>query len=114
MMINYNLRKFKISDSTGSGELSTDQVFIYEQKGDILTCHYSGSTVQMGQILGKVSSVDGSLIFTYHQINLEGELSSGICWSTPEFLETGKIRLYEKWQWLSGKSGGGESILEEI
>ncbi|TDK47938.1 n-acetylglutamate synthase [Algoriphagus formosus] len=114
MKTNYNQRKFKIVQTSGAGELDSDQIFVYMQKGEILTCTYSGVGVLQGNILGKVDPSTGSLIFTYHQLNDQGELSSGICQSTPEFLDSGKIRLHEKWEWLSGKKGIGESILEEI
>ncbi len=49
----------------------------------------------------------------YHQININNELMTGICVSTPEKLSNGKIRLHEKWKWTSGDQSEGESILEE-
>ena len=36
------------------------------------------------------------------------------CISTLEILETGKIRLHEKWQWPSGDKSKGESIIDEM
>ena len=39
---------------------------------------------------------------------------TGTCISTPEILETGKIRLHEKWQWTSGDKSKGESIIDEM
>ena len=39
---------------------------------------------------------------------------TGICKSTPEILEDGRIRLHEKWQWTCGGGGAGESIVEEV
>ena len=39
---------------------------------------------------------------------------TGICISKPEMTSTGKIRLYENWQWTSGDKSKGHSILEEI
>ena len=50
----------------------------------------------------------------YHQINLREELSTGICFSKPEIMDNGKIRLYESWEWTSGDKSNGNSILEEI
>ena len=114
MKINYHLRKFRIIQSSGSGELDPGQVFIYEQNGDLLTCTYSGTSVRAGHILGKVNSEDGGLFFSYHQINLHGELSGGVCESKAIVLDSGKVRLHERWKWVFGKTGSGESILEEI
>jgi hypothetical protein len=39
---------------------------------------------------------------------------TGICTSTPEEIENGKIRLHESWQWTSGNQSKGNSMLEEI
>jgi hypothetical protein len=50
----------------------------------------------------------------YHQVNTKGELMTGICFSTPEILLNGKIRLHEKWEWTSGDKSVGESIIEEL
>jgi hypothetical protein len=49
----------------------------------------------------------------YHQINDNDELMTGICFSTPEILENGKIRLHESWEWTSGDQSKGTSIIEE-
>ncbi|GAB2499899.1 n-acetylglutamate synthase [Algoriphagus taiwanensis] len=114
MKIDYNERRFKIVQTLGSGELDPNQIFVYRQEGEMLTCSYTGKGILKGHILGKVDPKDGSLVFTYHQLNDRGELSSGICRSTPTFSESQKIILHEQWEWLSGKKGVGESILEEI
>ena len=39
---------------------------------------------------------------------------TGICTSTPEICEDGKLRLMENWQWTSGDKSKGQSIIEEI
>ena len=39
---------------------------------------------------------------------------TGTCFSKPENMENGKIRLYEAWEWTSGDKSKGNSILEEI
>jgi hypothetical protein len=50
----------------------------------------------------------------YHQINFNNEIMTGKCFSKPEILSNGKIRLYETWQWTSGDFSSGTSIIEEI
>ncbi|WP_246849116.1 hypothetical protein [Aquimarina sp. U1-2] len=50
----------------------------------------------------------------YYQVNDKNELMTGICESTPEMLENGKIRLYETWRWTSGDKSQGKSVLEEV
>jgi len=39
---------------------------------------------------------------------------TGTCFSKPEIMDNGKIRLHETWKWTSGDKSKGNSILEEI
>jgi hypothetical protein len=55
----------------------------------------------------------GKIEMRYHQVNDQDELMTGICISTPEILEKGKIRLHENWEWTSGDYSKGSSIIEE-
>jgi hypothetical protein len=50
----------------------------------------------------------------YQHLNQAGTFMSGKCFSTPEILPDGRIRLHEKWQWTSGDYSSGESVIEEI
>ncbi|CAM1359876.1 n-acetylglutamate synthase [Tenacibaculum xiamenense] len=111
--MNYNNRKFKAVSSSGNSETSEDTVFLYCQKGNILTSSYNGGKIKEGHLIGLVDE-KGNIEMRYHQINKKGELMTGICFSTPEIMSNGKIRLHESWQWTSGDKSKGQSILEEI
>ena len=112
-MINYNGKIFSVVTNSENGETSDKTVFIYQQTGSILTAEYSGGKILKGQLIGLVDEY-GNIDMRYHQINDKGELTTGICQSSPEILQNGKIRLHERWQWTSGDLSKGESILEEI
>ena len=112
-MINYNNKKFRPVQNTPNGETSSDTLFIYKQEGNLLTSEYAGGEIATGHLIGLVDS-DGNIDMRYHQINLRGELMTGICRSRPELLPTGKIRLHESWEWTSGDKSKGSSVLEEI
>jgi hypothetical protein len=111
--MNYNGKKFRPISNTDNGETSTETLFHYKQIGNILTSEYSGGKIQYGHLIGLVDSA-GNIKMRYHQINDKGELMTGICTSTPEILENGKIRLHESWKWTSGDLSTGKSIIEEI
>ena len=110
--MNYNNKVFKPISNSNNSETSSDTIFEYKQVGRILTCIYSGGNVKIGQLIGNVD-VSGIIDMRYQQINQNGDLSTGICQSTPEFMPDGKIRLHEEWQWTSGDLSSGHSILEE-
>jgi hypothetical protein len=112
MQIDYNNRKFKPVSNSDNGEVSTDMVFQYQQVGNVLTCTYNGKNIIKGHVIGLVDET-GCIQMSYHQVNRDGKLMTGICSSKPELIN-GKIRLYETWQWTSGDQSEGVSILDEI
>ncbi|GAA4940076.1 hypothetical protein GCM10023314_11090 [Algibacter agarivorans] len=112
-MINYNNKIFKPVSTSKNSEVSTSTIFKYKQKGPILTCSYSNNHIVSGHLIGLVED-DGTINMRYHQINIKGELMTGICLSKPEIMTNGKIRLHESWCWTSGDKSKGTSVLEEI
>lgn len=112
-MINLNSKTFSPVENTENGEVSGKTVFHYHQDGDRVWAEYSGGSVERGHLVAIMDS-EGRLDMRYHHINIDGELMTGICSSTPEVLADGRIRFYEKWQWTSGDRSQGESIVEEF
>lgn len=111
--MNYNNRIFKVIQNSGNGETSAETIFKYKQDGNKLTSVYKGGGIVLGHLLGLVDEF-GQIEMRYHQINLMGDLMTGICYSKPTIMANGKIRLYETWEWTSGDKSKGESILEEL
>ena len=111
--MNYNGKKFKPISNTSNSETSSDTIFEYRQKGQLLTAEYSGGAIKYGHLIGLVDEM-GNIDMRYHQLNQNDELMTGLCRSTPEILPNGKIRLHEKWKWTSGDQSEGESIIEEL
>ncbi|MFT6924073.1 MAG: hypothetical protein ACJA1C_003094 [Crocinitomicaceae bacterium] len=111
-MMNYHDKQFKVVSNSDNGNVSEGMIFHYQQIGEILSCEYEGTNISEGHLIGAVDE-DGCINFRYRQLNERGEEVSGICFSTPEIMENGKIRLHESWRWTSGDQSNGESILEE-
>ncbi|SMG46701.1 n-acetylglutamate synthase [Arenibacter troitsensis] len=111
--MNYNNKKFKTILNSNNGETSSETIFEYRQKGNILTSEYQGGQIVKGQLIGLVDK-EGNIDMRYHQVNDKGELMTGVCHSRPEILSNGKIRLHENWQWTSGDRSFGTSVIEEI
>ena len=111
-MTNYNNKLFKPTSNTENGETSNETIFRYKQTGNILTAEYTGGKIIFGHLIGLVDE-NGNIEMRYHQVNIQGELMTGICHSKPEQLANGKIRLHETWQWTSGDKSKGQSIIEE-
>jgi hypothetical protein len=111
--MNYHNRKFRPISNTENGDTSSDTIFEYCQKGNILTSTYSGGKIISGHLLAIVDDM-GHINMRYHHLNIDGEMMTGVCNSTPEVMPNGKLRLHEKWKWTSGDFSEGESTLEEI
>ena len=111
-MIDYHNKTFRPVVNAANGEVSGDTVFHYKQLGNIVTADYSGGSIRLGHLVALVDA-EGCLDMRYHQVNLRGELHTGICHSVPELLPDGRLRLHESWQWTSGDGSRGESVVEE-
>jgi len=111
--INYDNRFFASIQNSESGEVSPATVFHYHQTNDLVWAEYKGGEIVFGSLIAKADD-KGNLEMRYQHLNKQGELMTGKCFSAPEILSDGRIRLYEKWQWTSGDFSAGESIIEEI
>lgn len=112
-MFNYHNKSFRPVSNTENGETSADTIFLYQQTNNILTSQYAGGRIIAGHLIGLVDG-NGHINMRYHQVNDQGELMTGTCYSVPEQLPNGKIRLHESWRWTSGDGSEGQSVLEEI
>jgi hypothetical protein len=111
--INYHGKKFASVQNSKTGEVTSETVFHYHQKDNLVWAEYEGGEIVFGTLIAKIDQ-DGKLDMRYHHLNKSGDLMTGRCHSTPEILPGGKIRLHEKWHWTSGDLSDGESIIEEI
>ncbi len=111
--MNYNNKKFRPISNSENGETTVETIFEYKQDGNILTSEYSGGQIIFGHLIGLVDA-KGNIEMRYHQVNTNGELMTGVCFSKPEITANGKIRLHEEWKWTSGDKSSGKSTLEEF
>lgn len=112
-LINYNGKRFRTIRNSDNGEVSSETIFRYYQKDQLVWADYSGGDVLKGHLIATVDN-EGILDMSYHHVNVQNELMTGICRSRPEILESGKLRLYEEWEWTCKDRTRGHSIIEEI
>ncbi len=111
--INYDNKTFASVQNSATGEVGAATRFYYHQKDDLVWAEYAGGALRFGSLVAKVTDED-CLEMRYQHLNEQDELITGKCFSTPEILADGRIRLFEKWQWTVGGLSEGESIVEEI
>lgn len=111
MDINYHNRKFRVVSH--ALEEDGDTVFHYSQKGDIVTATFEGGYIVFGNFIAVMDQM-GALDIRYSYVNVNYDLVTGICHTTPTLMADGRLRLYERWQQTSGEMKKGHTILEEI
>lgn len=110
---NYHQKKFRSVQNAANGEVSGETLFAYFQEGSIVWASYAGGDIVQGHLIATCNAA-GDLDMRYHHVNQAGVLMTGRCYSRPERLPDGRIRLYESWQWTSGNGSAGHSIIEEV
>ena len=113
MTIDYNLKIFVATQNSANGQISEEVVFQYFQKENVVWGNYEGGAIKKGNLVG-ICNEDFTLNFVYQHIDIHNHLKTGKCFSTPEILPDGRIRLYEKWQWSCDDYSEGTSIVEEV
>lgn len=99
--------------NTINGEVGEETLFQYFQQGQTVWGLYAGGDVQQGVLLGKMTA-NGDIDFNYMQVNQQGEMYSGASHAATEFLNDGRIIMYEDWAWTGNRSGEGHCVNEEI
>ncbi|MEU8434340.1 hypothetical protein AB0F18_15740 [Streptomyces sp. NPDC029216] len=110
MTIDYDGRHFR---NTGYPAGVSAPIGHYRHEGDLLWADFDGGPVRRGSLNGRVAD-DGKLEFAYTMVLENGDVVAGRCWSTPEFLADGRIRLNERWERYGAHASSGESALEEV
>jgi hypothetical protein len=108
LLINYDGRRFRALNGEPDAPVA-----LYRQEGDLLWAEFGGHDVRRGSLAG-VCLPDGTLDFAYCMVLRDGAVVSGHCTSTPEVLDSGRIRLHEKWERFGSHAAAGESTLEEV
>lgn len=111
--IDFDRRRFRTVRNSGAGESSSETVFRYRQKGNVVWATYRGGDVTYGTLLARIDG-DGRLDVVYQHLNKNGDFRSGRSRARTEVLPDGRYRLHERWEWTSGGAGSGRSVTEEV
>ena len=118
MKIDLDGRRFRAVSNSATGEVGDGTIFHYHQEDGMVWSNYNGGRIVRGHLIAMLvpagDSGDAMLDARYHHINDAGAIMTGICSTRIEVLPSGKYRLHESWQWTSGDSSKGTSVMEEI
>ncbi len=112
-MINYNNKTFVTRWNSECGDSTEETIYYYKQSGNHVSATYKGGGIKSG-FVEAFADAHGNLEMQYYHTNSKNELITGICTSTPEVMENGKICIVEDWQWTCKNFAKGRSVLEEM
>lgn len=93
-----------------SGVVSRDTELLFEQTADVVSARYCGGAIIDGYLIGRLS---GALIhFRYVQADVDGRLDAGVSEGYFEQLPNGRLRLTERFQWIT-RPEHGTNVFEE-
>ncbi len=108
----YDGRVFKAVENSQNGGNRPGVLFHYRQNGNRVWATYQGADVRFGSLVARVES-DGQLEMHYQHWSPAG-VRTGHCRSTPAWLQNGRLRLHEEWQWTNGDRSAGRGVIEEV
>jgi len=112
-ILNIDGKVFKTLSNSDNADVGEGTLFFYHQHGTIISADYSGGDIVKGHLVGKQLH-SGEFDFVYHHINTKNELKIGKCLSKAVMLDDGRLKLFEKWQWLCDDMSTGLSELIEV
>ncbi|WP_380676585.1 hypothetical protein [Salinigranum sp. GCM10025319] len=104
-------RVFTSTSNTTDGDVGGETYFWFDQSDDVVHARYEGGAVRLGHLVGR--HLGETLDFRYTHLTEGGETATGHSIDRIEWLEDGRLRLHEEWEWDS-KPGSGTSVLEEL
>ena len=110
--IDFNAKKFMLIENTQSGEVNTDTVFKFSQKGDLVTADYYGGTIKFGKIIACLKN--DQLDMLYQCLTNENKLKAGKATTQISFTPDQKIKLKLLWKWITGDRSSGTSEYIEL
>lgn len=107
----FNGRRMRAKLTDASGIVSSDTILVFEQIGKVVSARYRGGSIVDGYLIGLLE--EARLQFRYVQADIYGNLDAGVSIGTIERLADGRLRLIERFQWLT-RDGQGTNIFEEM
>jgi len=111
--LQYDCRVFSSLSNTDNGDVQPGLSFRYFESDGIVWAFYEGQGISLGTFIAR-KDPHGRLRMRYQHISNTDELHEGVCFSYPEILNDGYLRMHEFWRWTSVDGSAGQSVLEEV
>jgi len=109
---NFDNKKFALIHNSETGQVSTETIFEYKQKDNLVTADYYGGTILYGKIIADLK--DDELNMLYQCLTTDNQLKAGKAIAKITLTDNGKIKLNLDWEWLTNANEKGTSEYIEI
>jgi hypothetical protein len=94
------------------GVVSAETILDFEQAGEVVAARYGGGPIVDGRLVGTFVAPT-TVRFCYVQIDRGHRIDAGRSTATVERLPDGRLRITERFAWLT-RRGRGVNVFEEI
>jgi hypothetical protein len=103
-----------VVESNSGSVVSSDTVLTLRSKESVIEGSYVGGSIISGHLVGFIREDDPTeIIFRYVQADISGNLDSGLSIAILEETADGRLRMTERYQWIT-REGSGINIFEEL
>lgn len=110
--LNFSNKKFALLENSANGKVDTDTIFIYKQKGNLVTADYHGGNIKYGKIIALLNK--DKLDMLYQCLTNDNQLKAGKAIANITVTENQKIKLSLDWEWLNANKTSGKSEYIEL
>ena len=100
-----------VSSTAVDGVVNADTRLHFIQKGQRVAARYTGGRVKRGWLVGHLSGSE--LSFRYAQSEAAGGVHGGYSVCRVERLDTGRLRITERFTWTT-RAGSGTNVFDEL
>jgi hypothetical protein len=107
-------RRLHVVESNSGSVVSRDTVLTLRRNDTVIEGSYAGGAILAGFLVGFILDGDPSRFdFRYVQADSSGNLDSGMSTAVLEELRDGRLRMIERYHWIT-RDGSGINIFEEV
>ena len=100
-----------VVETSRNGVVNELTIFSFTQTKNVVSAVYSGGQIVKGFLVGSVT--ENNLRFSYCQLQVDGKIDSGNS-ECDIFIENGKIKLVEHFQWTSRNNETGINVFQQL
>lgn len=107
-------RRLHVVESNSGSVVSAETVLTLRRRDSVIEGSYAGGGILSGYLVGFIRDDDPSQFqFRYVQADSSGSLDSGLSTAVLEETPDGRLRMIERYQWIT-RDGSGVNIFEEL